>query len=55
MERLSLLEALACGRLDEFVQQAGREGVGQVSSADFEAALAGLIALQLEDFVDRCS
>jgi len=53
MDRLSLSEALASDRLEDFIAQAEREGVGSVSSDDFEAALAGFIALQPEGQTSR--
>lgn len=53
MERLTLSQALASNRLEDFVVQAENEGVGEVSTADFEAALAGLIGLPLEDRTSR--
>ncbi len=49
MKPLSLSEALASNRLEEFIEQAERQGVGPISEADFEAALVGLIALPPED------
>ena len=53
MERLTLSQALASNRLEDFVVQAENEGVGEVSTADFELALAGLIGLPLEDRTSR--
>lgn len=43
MSGLTLSQAIASGRLEDFISQAEREGVGAVSEADFAAAIAGLI------------
>ena len=51
--KLTLSQALAEGRLEDFIVQAEGEGVGEVTQADFEAALAGLIALPPEGQTSR--
>lgn len=43
MEKLSLSEALASDRLEEFVEQAEVDGIGAVDEAELEARLGQLI------------
>ena len=43
MERLSLAEALASGRLDAFVLQAEAEGIGNAVAPAFDLGLGELI------------
>lgn len=50
---LTLSEALATNRLEEFVAQAEQEGVGPVDRAQFEALLGRITAPQPEDQTSR--
>lgn len=51
---INLKEAIAEGRLDEFVQQAEASGVGPISQADFDAAATKVIKSgQSEDQTSR--
>ncbi len=47
--RLTLSEALASGRLDEFAAQAEADGVGPADRTQFEALVGTLTAPQPED------
>ena len=51
--RLTLSEALASGRLDEFAAQAEADGVGPADRAQFEALVGTLTAPQPEDQTSR--
>jgi hypothetical protein len=51
--RLSLSEALASGRLADFVDQAEAEGIGPADRAQFEAMVGRLTAPQPEDQTSR--
>lgn len=53
MSYLSLSEALASGRLAEFIQQAEAEGVGPADCAQFDALVGRVIAPQPEDQTSR--
>ena len=45
--RISLADAMKSGRLSDFINQAEREGVGEVSADDFAIALEALIKAPL--------
>jgi hypothetical protein len=47
--RLTLSEALASGRLDDFVAQAETDGIGPASHAQFDALVGMLTAPLPED------
>ena len=51
--RLTLSEALASGRLDEFAAQAEADGVGPADRAQFEALVGTLTAPQPEGQTSR--
>ena len=51
--RLTLSEALASGRLDEFAAQAEADGVGPADRAQFEALVARITAPPPEDQTSR--
>lgn len=53
MDRLSLANALASGRLDDFVIQAETDRVGPVDRAQFEAVLGRVTAPLPEDQTSR--
>lgn len=53
MTELSLAEALASGRLEEFAEQAEANGVGPADRAQFEALVGTLTAPQPEDQTSR--
>lgn len=50
---ISLAEALATGRLEDFVAQAEAEGVGPVNHIQFEALVGRVTAPQPEDRTSR--
>ena len=50
---LTLSEALATDRLDEFVEQAEAEGIGPADRAQFEALVGRVTAPQPEDQTSR--
>lgn len=50
---ITLADALAWGRLDEFIEQAEAEGVGPADRAQFEALIGTLTAPQPEDQTSR--
>lgn len=49
MNKLSLADALASDRLEDFVSQAEAEGIGPADRAQFEALVGTLTAPQPED------
>lgn len=51
--RLTLSEALASGRLDEFVSQAEAEGIGPADRAQFDAMVGHVTAPQPEGRTSR--
>lgn len=51
--RLTLSEALASGRLDDFVAQAEAEGIGPANRAQFEAMVGRVTAPQPEGRTSR--
>jgi len=53
MSQLTLSQALAEGRLSDFVTQAEAEGVGPADRAHFEALVGRLTAPQQEDQTSR--
>jgi hypothetical protein len=53
MNRLTLSEALASGRLDDFAAQAEAEGVGPADRAQFEALVGRITAPQPEGQTSR--
>ena len=53
MERLTLADALASGRLDEFAAQAEADGIGPADRAQFEAMVGRVTAPQPEDRTSR--
>lgn len=53
MARLSLAEALASNRLDEFAAQAEADGFGVADRAEFEGLLGRVTAPQPEDQTSR--
>lgn len=44
MERLSLAEALASGRLEDFIAQAEADGIGPADRAEFDALVGRVTA-----------
>ena len=48
MHRLSLADALASDRLDDFIEEAEAEGIGHADRAQFEALVGRVIAPQPE-------
>ena len=44
MERLSLADALASGRLDDFAAQAEADGIGPADRAEFDAMMGRITA-----------
>ena len=50
---LTLADALATGRLDEFVDQAEAEGIGPADRSQFEALVGRLTAPPPEDQTSR--
>ncbi len=53
MKTLSLADALASDKLEDFVKKAEKQGIGPVSADKFDARLSGLIAPQPEDQTSR--
>lgn len=53
MNKLSLADALASDRLDEFAAQAEAEGIGPADRAQFEALIGTLTAPRPEDQTSR--
>ena len=53
MDRLSLSEALTSGRLEDFIIQAERDGIGSAPTQIFDALLARVIAPQPVDRTSR--
>lgn len=53
MERLSLADALASGRLNDFATQAEAEGIGPADRAQFEAIIGRVTAPLPEDQTSR--
>lgn len=53
MERISLSDALASSRLDDFIAQAEADGVGPADRAQFEAILGRVTAPRPEDQTSR--
>ena len=53
MERLSLAEALASDRLEDFTAQAEADGIGPADRQQFEALIGTLTAPQPEDQTTR--
>ena len=53
MERLTLADALASDRLDDFAAQAEAEGIGPAGRAQFETLVGTLTAPQLVDQTSR--
>lgn len=53
MERLSLAQALASNRLDDFAAQAEADGYGSADRAQFEGLLGRVTAPQPEDQTSR--
>ena len=53
MTKLSLAEALASNRLDDFVTQAEADGVGPADRAQFDALVGALTAPQQADQTSR--
>jgi len=53
MSRLSLADALASGRLDDFAAQAEADGIGLADRAQFEALVGRLTAPQPEGRTSR--
>lgn len=51
--RLTLSEALASGRLDDFVAQAEADGIGPADGVQFEAMVGRVTAPQPEDQTSR--
>ena len=51
--RLTLSEALASGRLGDFVEQAEAEGIGPADRVQFEALVGRVTAPQPEDQTSR--
>jgi len=51
--RLSLSEALASGRLSDFIDQAEADGIGPADRAQFEAMVGCITAPQPEDQTSR--
>lgn len=49
MDKLSLADALASNRLEDFITQAEAAGVGPVNRAQFEALVGRLTVPQPED------
>lgn len=50
---LPLSQALSEGRLDEFIEQAERDGVGPADQAEFERLMGRVTAPQPEDRTSR--
>lgn len=53
MERLTLAEALAAHRLDDFVAQAEADGVGPAGSAEFDTLVGRVTEPLPEDRTSR--
>jgi len=53
MKALSLADALASDRLEDFVKQAETQGIGPISADQFDARLRSLTAPQPEDQTSR--
>lgn len=53
MERLSLADALASGRLSDFAAQAEAEGIGPADRAQFDAMVGRITAPQPEGQTSR--
>jgi hypothetical protein len=53
MERLSLADALAAGRLPEFAAQAEAQGIGPADRSQFDALLGAVTAPQQADQTSR--
>ena len=53
MDRLSLADALASGRLDDFISQAEADGIGPADRAQFEAMVGHVTTPRPKDQTSR--